>query len=50
METRQLSRAPIESEDDSTCLCPDIFEINTGKSQGSESVLGTNSKKHIFRV
>ena len=46
--TLKLEISARKSAENSTCLHLDIFNINTGKSQGNESVLVPTPKKQIF--
>ena len=48
METKTLLKIAIKAADNSACLHSDRFKINTGKYQGNESVLVTNTKKDNY--
>ena len=48
METKTLAKLARKKAYNSTCLQPDNLKIHTGKLQGNESVLVTNSAKNNY--
>ena len=50
MENKQLTKAAKKAADNSTCLHSDSFKINTGKSQGNESVLVAQLREKLYSL
>ena len=50
MENKQLTKAAKKAADNSTFLHSDSFKINTGKSQGNESVLVAQLREKLHSL
>ena len=50
MENKSLTKARRKAADNSTCLHSDSFKINTGESQGNESVLVSQHREKLYSL